>query len=334
MHEIANGELTPADVPRSDADWSAIGKFALTFNGYEACGTFEMCAEIANAGRHGSLTNLRTCLFFEQRRWRHFGEDPDEETMKYIRDVVEQIRDRVSAGNVEQKVDHPQNLPHVPSDEHSRARHFDHVARNSDMEMRDYPIPTQAEQDDFLLRLYFVAAAPLRACVNRAYLDFCRTLRGIGKLPDAAALHTKTSKHLCSWLDQLSDLSTDPNGDTFDARHRDVSEQLCTLYGGYGFDSFTIGQAQKWLNMALKYVYVFGEVRIPGYASLYRLGHVPLDNIMLDRLAQFGAPSLPRPWSRLCDYDMYIDYQRWIRDRFPDSAPLAVEFHLFQASSG
>jgi hypothetical protein len=38
---------------------------SLTFNGYNVWGSFETCAEIANAQRHDSLTNLRTCLFFE-----------------------------------------------------------------------------------------------------------------------------------------------------------------------------------------------------------------------------------------------------------------------------
>ena len=200
--------------------------------------------------------------------------------------------------------------------------------------MHIFPIPTQAEQDDFLLRLYFGAAAPLRACVGRAYLDFSRTLHGISALPDAAALRTEASERLCSWLAKLPDLSADPNGDTFDALHRDLSEQLRALYGRYGFDSFAIGQAQKWLNMAFKYVYVFGEARIPGFAGLYRLGHVPLDNIMLDRLARFDAPPLSCSWSRLPKYDEYLGFQHWIRHKFPNSAPLAVEFHLFQAPGG
>ena len=200
--------------------------------------------------------------------------------------------------------------------------------------MHIFPIPTQAEQDDFLLRLYFGAAAPLRACVGRAYLDFSRTLHGIGALPDAAALRTEASERLCSWLANLPDLSTDPNGNTFDARHRDLSEQLCALYKGYKFESFAIGQAQKWLNMAFKYVYVFGEARIPGFARLYRLGHLPIDNIMLDRLVRFRAPPLSRSWSRLGDYDEYMRFQCWVRDTFSDSAPLAVEFHLFQAPDG
>jgi hypothetical protein len=41
---------------------------------------------------------LRTCLFFEQRRWRHFGDEPDEEAMEYIRSVVQKIRAKLAAG--------------------------------------------------------------------------------------------------------------------------------------------------------------------------------------------------------------------------------------------
>lgn len=98
-HEIANAELTLADVPAAEADWETIQRFALTFDGYAASGSSDKCAEVANARRHGSLTELRTCLFFEQRRWRHFGEDPDAEAMQYIRDVLGKIRSRVDTEN-------------------------------------------------------------------------------------------------------------------------------------------------------------------------------------------------------------------------------------------
>jgi hypothetical protein len=193
-----------------------------------------------------------------------------------------------------------------------------------------YPIPTQAEQDKFLLGLYFGSALPLRACVDRAYLDFCRTLRGIDRLPMAAELRDDAGAAVQSWLDELRGLSPDPNRMAFDARHRDQCERLCALYAGHGFDSFAVGQAQKWLNMALKYVYVFGEERLPGFSGLYRLGHVPLDNIILAQLAPRDPPPLPHPWSRIQDYDAYLRFQHWIHEQFPDSAPLAVEFHLWQ----
>lgn len=92
---ITNEALTLSDIPSTAASWPDIARFALTFNGYEVW-EFEVCAEIANARRHNSLTDLRTCLFFEQRRWRHFGEDPEGEDMAYIREVVEKIRGRVA----------------------------------------------------------------------------------------------------------------------------------------------------------------------------------------------------------------------------------------------
>jgi hypothetical protein len=94
---IPNGQLTLADLPPADADWGAILPFAHSFDGYTAWGSFEACAEIANARRHDSLAELRTCLFFEARRWRHFGHDPDAEAMAYIRGVLEAIRARVTA---------------------------------------------------------------------------------------------------------------------------------------------------------------------------------------------------------------------------------------------
>jgi hypothetical protein len=92
VREIANSDLTPGDLPSPYAEWECIGDFALSFNGFKHWGSFEKCAEIANAARHESLDDLRTCLFFEQRRWRHYGDEPDEAAMTYIRDIVEKIR--------------------------------------------------------------------------------------------------------------------------------------------------------------------------------------------------------------------------------------------------
>lgn len=83
------------DVPDDSASWPTIANFAATFDGYSKWGSFERCAEIANARRHDTLDEVRTCLFFEQRRWRHFGEDPDEMAMTYIRNLVAMIRARV-----------------------------------------------------------------------------------------------------------------------------------------------------------------------------------------------------------------------------------------------
>jgi hypothetical protein len=46
----------------------------------------------------GVLTSIAPLHFFEQRRWRHFDEEPDDHAMGYIRALVEAIRAKVSAG--------------------------------------------------------------------------------------------------------------------------------------------------------------------------------------------------------------------------------------------
>jgi hypothetical protein len=94
---VTNAALTLARIPQPDAEWRAIWAFAWTFNAYEYWGSLKACASIANDQKNTTLTDLRTCLFFEQRRWRHFGDCPQDDDAQYIRDLVQQIRDRVVA---------------------------------------------------------------------------------------------------------------------------------------------------------------------------------------------------------------------------------------------
>jgi hypothetical protein len=99
--EIPNRDLTVADIPPISADFTEIGPFALTFNGYNYWGSFNRCAEIANRRKHDTLTELRTCLFFEQRRWHHFDRFPDEKAMEYLKGLIEAIREKVASGEVD-----------------------------------------------------------------------------------------------------------------------------------------------------------------------------------------------------------------------------------------
>ena len=101
VHEISNNDLTFESIPEADAAYEDISRFALTFNGYEYS---DQCAEISNIyekafQKDGSLpktlSELRMCLFFEQRRWRHFDELPDQQAMKYIYALVEAIRSAI-----------------------------------------------------------------------------------------------------------------------------------------------------------------------------------------------------------------------------------------------
>jgi hypothetical protein len=97
--------LKATDVPSANAPWTAIEAFALTLNGYEAIGEVE-CGDLANRLRSEfeknpkclqqvSLEETRACLFFEQRRFRHFDEEPDGADLVYIRGLLETIRTKV-----------------------------------------------------------------------------------------------------------------------------------------------------------------------------------------------------------------------------------------------
>jgi hypothetical protein len=101
---INNENLSLEAIPGEDADFYVVSRFALTFDGYSHWGDFHRCGEIANNWRERYLTDrqlpdtltlLRTCLFFEQRRFHHFGEGPDGEDWVYFQDIARAIRDRV-----------------------------------------------------------------------------------------------------------------------------------------------------------------------------------------------------------------------------------------------
>jgi hypothetical protein len=96
-NEIPNHLLTTAMVPGYDATWNEIVPFARSFDGYKHWGSFERCGEIANAKRMETLVELRTCLFFEQRRWNHYGRPPDHEAMQSIRELLALIRAKIAA---------------------------------------------------------------------------------------------------------------------------------------------------------------------------------------------------------------------------------------------
>ena len=108
MTEIPNIELNVNLLPQPGAGWPEISGFAHSFNGYEHWGSFEQCGKLANSIRDEykatgklstNLTELRTCLFFEARRWRHYGYEPDEEALRYIRALMEGIRVCVQSEN-------------------------------------------------------------------------------------------------------------------------------------------------------------------------------------------------------------------------------------------
>jgi hypothetical protein len=199
--------------------------------------------------------------------------------------------------------------------------------------MQKFPIPTSADQYEYLLRLYFGRKGDqLSRCINRAYRDFNRTMHGFAKITEGECIHTEATEVVRSFLKALvTHRSACSDQATFDTLHRATCDQLHATYKNAGAE-FHAGQAQKWLNMALKYVFVFGEKPLPGYLRVFEFAHVPVDNIILQKFYERGLSHIETAWSRM-SYQEYMPIQIWVRKTFPESPPLAVEFHHFQNSA-
>lgn len=202
--------------------------------------------------------------------------------------------------------------------------------------MQPFHVPTAADRFEYLLRLYFGEDPDrLACCIGRAYRDLNRTLHGVARLPEGEGLRDRASLVVRSFLTgSAAPEAKVADQAAFDARHRAACFELGSTYAAAGFAEFRVGQAQKWLNMALKYALVFGEERLPGYAPVFGLAHIPIDNIILGRLRQYGVPRLGTAWSRVGSYEVYMGIQQWVRTAFSGSAPLAVEFDLWLNAGG
>jgi hypothetical protein len=192
-------------------------------------------------------------------------------------------------------------------------------------------ILNRSDYENYLIRVYFGLGQDfLDGAIKRAYLDFNRTMIGMGQQPDRVVIYEKQAEILKGKLDILRG-QVRVSQQQFDQWHQDTCQALIDGYQKYGFQ-FTIGQAQKWINMSLKYIYTLGEGRVPGFIELYPLCHAPLDRILLKALESYGLPKINEPWSRISNYDNYLGIQFWIRKCF-DLPPLDVEFLLWQGKS-
>ena len=194
---------------------------------------------------------------------------------------------------------------------------------------------SREDYEEYLLRLVFGATLGkdgvdyISACVTRSYLDMCRTLAGIAAVPERDLLKRQAEELVRTRLEDLRQSWTPtPDQESFDAWHYEVCRALVDTFERHGYGQLCIGQAQKWINTAFKYLYSLGEQRAPGFGRVYPFCHLPLDAPLVERLsADYGLPPLSSPWSRLTDYDEYLTYQQQVRRRFV-LAPLDVEFLL------
>jgi hypothetical protein len=95
---VPNAELASTEIPRRADSWDAVSDFALSYDGYEYWDDLPELARrvlqrwTRSRALPGELDELRGCLFYEQRRWHHFGEDPTGRSAEYMRAILDAIR--------------------------------------------------------------------------------------------------------------------------------------------------------------------------------------------------------------------------------------------------
>jgi len=93
---IPTKSLTLSDVPDRLAPWPIIGSFALTFDPAEKNPYRLEEQKLTALSVNSNLVELRAHLFLVQRRWNHFGREPDSAAMSEIQTLVGLMREKLS----------------------------------------------------------------------------------------------------------------------------------------------------------------------------------------------------------------------------------------------
>ena len=163
---------------------------------------------------------------------------------------------------------------------------------------------------------------PVKTASDSAYKDMCRTLR-FKDTPYSVRheLRTEITQMLNVEIDKLPSIKSQ---EEFDEWHFILSKNIRKKYLENNI-SFTYGQAQKWINMTIKYLYILEAQTFDG---VFGFLHIPIDNYILAAVnKQFGIKYPDIPWSRWDDYvNIYLDFQNKIRSKVTDIEPLRWEF--------
>ena len=140
-----------------------------------------------------------------------------------------------------------------------------------------------------------------------------------------------SAEFLFSQIQKLSALASN-----YKEWHKNTCEGLRKKYSKVCLNEnepfFTYGNAQKWVNMTMKYLWLLG--RLPEGLTAKSL-HVPIDSFILEKLREENVDEIRRDgdtykykgksWSQLDDYDVYLDIQTKIGQIAEKAFPIEWE---------
>lgn len=92
-----------------------------------------------------------------------------------------------------------------------------------------------------------------------------------------------------------------------------LAQEIRAIYHRNGIDLYTYGNSQKWINMAIKYLY--SSENIDHTHKLFEVCYLPIDRIVQDQAyKELGIKRLPVAWSKCDNWQDILDYEENIKN--------------------
>lgn len=92
---------------------------------------------------------------------------------------------------------------------------------------------------------------------------------------------------------------------------KETATLIRQVYRDAGINLYTYGNAQKWINMAIKYI--FSSDRVDPNWELFKVCYLPIDReIQNNAYKCLKCRKLPMSWSKCDDWDKIVDYEERI----------------------
>lgn len=175
----------------------------------------------------------------------------------------------------------------------------------------------------FVLQCYFGDMAdPVNAAIDRAYVDMAsHTLKGFA---EEEYRQKRKCRYCASKTIKKAVQKTEEMRQNYNSWHNKLCNKLQSIYVEKAKYQLTYGQAQKWVNMATKYLLVFAVIfkdmdcqekldSIPNFfreADAIQKLHIPLDSFIMQqyKVNNFG------PWSKM-NREQYEACRTQIKDK-------------------
>lgn len=169
--------------------------------------------------------------------------------------------------------------------------------------------------------LYGNITNPIKISIKSAYRDLCRTITSFSKNPKHNIIYNNAVDLLYDEINLLINKKIN-NQNEFDRWHKECCDKLINVFEN---QLFYYGQAQKWINMTLKYISMFEHKLVE---NQYEFFHIPIDNYIIE----ITGLKITVAWSRISNYDEYLEYQERFRNKYI-GIPLDNEFKLWLKAS-